>query len=73
MKVTVIPIVIGALETILKGLEMGQEELEIRGRAENIQTTTLLRYWVESWRLKKICCHSDTSEIQCAKAGVKNS
>ena len=43
MKVTVIPFVISALETILKGLIKGLEELEIGGRAETILTTTLLR------------------------------
>ena len=41
--VTVIPIIIGALETIPKGLVKEQEELEIRGRAQTIQTTALLR------------------------------
>ena len=44
MKVTVIPTEIGALGTILKGLVNGLEYLEIRGRAETIQTTALLLY-----------------------------
>ena len=43
MKVTFIPIVIGALDTVTKGLLKGLEDLEIRGRVETIQTTTLLR------------------------------
>ena len=43
MKVTVIPIVIGALGTVTKGLVQGLEDLEIRGRVETIQTTALLR------------------------------
>ena len=43
MKVTVIPIVIGALEMIPKGFLRGQDELKIRGRAETIQTPALLR------------------------------
>ena len=43
MMVTVIPIVIGALRTIPKGLARGLEELENGGRVEIIQTTTLLR------------------------------
>ena len=42
MKVTVIPIVISALETVSKGLEERLEELEIGGRIETIQSTTLL-------------------------------
>ena len=36
MKVTVIPIVIGALGTVTKGLVQGLENLEIRGRVEII-------------------------------------
>ena len=43
MKVTVIPIVIGALATVTKGLIKGPEELEIRGRVETIKATVLLR------------------------------
>ena len=43
MKVTVIPIVIVALETISKSFERGLEKLEIGGRIETIQITTLLR------------------------------
>ena len=43
MKVTVIPIVIGALGTVTKGLIQGLKDLEIRGRVETIQTTALLR------------------------------
>ena len=37
------PIVIGALGTVIKGLVKGQEDLEIRGRVDTIQTTALLR------------------------------
>ena len=43
MKVTVIPIVIGAFGTITKGLFKGQEDLEVGGRVETIQTTALLK------------------------------
>ena len=39
LRVTVIPIVICTLATVPKGLK----ELEIRGRIESIQTTTLIR------------------------------
>ena len=42
MKVTIVPIVIGALGTITKGLLKGLEDLEIGGRLETIQTTALL-------------------------------
>ena len=43
MKVMVLPIVIGALATVTKGLVQGLDDLEIRGRAEAIQITALLR------------------------------
>ena len=43
MQVAIIPIVIGSFGTVTKGLLKGLEALEIRGRVENIQTTTLLR------------------------------
>ena len=43
MKVTIVPIVIGALGTITKRLLKGLEDLEIGGRVETIQTTGLLR------------------------------
>ena len=39
----VIAIVIFMLGTVTKGLVQGLEDLEIRGRVENIQTTALLR------------------------------
>ena len=38
--VTVIPIVVDELGTVPKGLEDKLEELEIRGRIENIQSAT---------------------------------
>ena len=43
IKVTIIPIVIGAFGTITKGLLKGLEDLEAGGRAETIQTTALLK------------------------------
>ena len=43
MKVTVIPIVIGTLGTIPKRLVKLVEDLEIRVKVKNIQTTALLR------------------------------
>ena len=39
MKVTIIPIVIGALGTVTKGLLQGLEDLEITGQVETVQTT----------------------------------
>ena len=43
MQVTIIPVVIGAFVTVTKGLLKGLEDLEVGGRVETIQTTTLLR------------------------------
>ena len=43
MKVTIILIVIRAFGTVTKGLLMGLEDLEIRGKVETIQTATQLR------------------------------
>ena len=56
MKVTIVPIVIGAFDTITKGLLKGLEDLEVGGRVETSQTTTLLRTAriprrvLETWR-----------------------
>ena len=43
MNVTIIPIVIGALSTITKGLLKGLEDLEVGRQVETIQMTALLR------------------------------
>ena len=43
MKVAIIPVVTGAVDTITKGLLKGLEDLEIKRRVKTIQTTTLLR------------------------------
>ena len=42
MKVTIVPIVIGALGIITKGLLKSLEDLEVGGRLETIQMTALL-------------------------------
>ena len=62
MKVTIVPIVIGMLGTITKGLLKGLEDLEVGGQVETIQTTALLRTarilrrvpetWGDLWSLK---------------------
>ena len=54
MKVMIIPIVIGALGTVTKGLIQGLGDFEITRYVETIQTTTLWdwpEYWEEVWRL----------------------
>ena len=43
MKVTIVPIVIGAFRTITKRLLKGLEDLEVGRRVETIQMTALLR------------------------------
>ena len=43
MKVTIIPIVIGAFGTVTKRLLKGLDVLEVDGRVETIQMTALLR------------------------------
>ena len=43
LKVTIIPIVIGAFGTVTKGLLKGLEDLEVGDRVETIQTTALLK------------------------------
>ena len=39
MRVTIIPIVIGAFGTVTKGLQKGLEDLEFGGQVKTIQTT----------------------------------
>ena len=73
MKVTIIPIVIGAFGIVTKGLLNGLEDLEIRGQVEPIQTTTLLRTTRILRKVLETCCHSNFSERQLAKTDVKNS
>ena len=43
MKVTIIPIVIGAFGTVTKGQLKGMEDLEVGGRVETNQITAFLR------------------------------
>ena len=74
MKVTIKPIVIGDLGTVTKGLLKGLEDFEIRGRAETIQTTALLKSAsILSRRLEETRCHSNSSERPSAYDGEKNS
>ena len=73
MKVTIIPIVIGALGTFTQGLLKGLEDLEMRGRLETIQTTILLRMARILRRVLETSCRSGPSERPSAKSDVKNS
>ena len=65
MEVTTIPIVIGVLGTVTKGLNKGLEDLERRGRVETIQLVLYWdqpEYWEESWRPEETWCHSNSSD-----------
>ncbi len=73
MKVTLIPIVIGVLGTVTKGLVQGLEDLEIRGRVETIQTTVLLRSARILRGVLETCCHSNSTKKPSANTDVKNS
>ena len=76
MKVTIIPIMIGAFSTVTKRLIKGLEDLEKRERVETIQTTTLLRTAKILRRVLETggdCCHSNSNERPSANAFVKNS
>ena len=42
MKMTVIPVITGALGTDMKGLELGQKDFEIRGWVETIHNIAML-------------------------------
>ena len=57
MKMTVIPIGIGALGTISKGLVKGREDLEIRGQVEAMQSKALLRSARILRRVLETSCH----------------
>ena len=64
------------LGTITKGLVGSVEKLEIRGRAETIQTTAWqdwLEYWEEPRRPEETCCHLDSSERPSTNTCEKNS
>ena len=79
MKMTIIPIVIGAFGTATKGLFKGLEDLEVGGRVETIKQQHYWKwpeYWEESWdlrRLEETGCLSISSERPSANADVKNS
>ena len=73
MKVTIVPIVIGAFGTIIKGLLKGLEDLEVGGRVETIQMTALPRTARIMRRVPETCCHSNSCEKPSANTDVRNS
>ena len=72
-RVTVVPIVIGAIWTVKKGSERGLEEVDIGGWIETIQFTELLRSAKILIRVLVTKGDSDSSETQPVKTGGKNS
>ena len=74
MRVTVIPIVVGVLETVPKRFENRLEELKIRERINIIQTTAFfldrLEYWYKSWRPEETYCHRESIKKLPVNAGV---
>ena len=76
MRVTIIPIVIGAFGTVTKGLLKGLADLDVGAWEETIiqqHYWKRLEYWEESWRLEETCCHSISSKRPSADGDVKNS
>ena len=76
MKVTGIPIVIGAFGTVTKGLLKGLEDLKINDqwRPSKLQHYwEQPEYWEESWRFVETWCYSNSSKRPSALADVKNS
>ena len=70
---TIIPIVIGAFSTVIKGLLKGLKDLEVGGRVKSIQTIALLRITRILRRVLETCCHLNSSEKPSAYTDVKNS
>ena len=82
MKVTIVPIVIGAFGTVTKGLLKGLEDLEVGGRVETIKTIVLLktasilRRVLEAWgdllSLKLLWKPSADAEVKNSKRVYNN-
>ena len=77
MKVTIVPIVIGALGTIIRGLLKDLEDLEVGGRVWDYPNDSIAENGQNPadvfWKLEETCCHSNSSEKPSANTDVKNS
>ena len=71
MKVTIVPIVIGAFGKLTKGLLKGLKDLEVGGWVETIQMTALPRTDRILSRVLVTCCHTKSSEKPSANTDVK--
>ena len=70
---TVIPIVMGVLGTVIKGLVQGLEDLEIRGQMETIQTSVLLRLTRIPGKLRRLAVTQSIVENHHLTLVPKNS
>ena len=76
MMVTIIPIVICAFHTVIKGLLKGLEDLK---KEDEWRPSKLLHYWEgpeygeESGKLEETYCHSNSSERPSTNNVMKNS
>ena len=62
---TVIAVVVRALETVPQGLETRLEEMVIKGRMRSFRTQHFrdrIDYSEEFWKPAETCCHLDSSE-----------
>ena len=73
MKVTFMPIMIGALGTVTRRLIKGLEDLEIKRKNSDHPNWDRPEYCEGYWRLEKTCCHLDSDEKPSTKTEVKNS
>ena len=76
MKVTIIPIVIGAFGTVTKGLQKDWRTWKLADEwrpSKQQHYWERPEYWEESWRLEETWCHSNFSERPSADTDVKNS
>ena len=73
MKATMIPVLIGAVSTINKGLLKRDWKTWKKGYPNYSIVKILELCREESWRPEESCCHSDSCEKPSAYSGVKNS
>ena len=71
MKMTIIPIVIGAFGTVTKGTG-GLGARRTSGDHPNYNITENGQNTEEYWRLEETCCHSNSSERRSANTDGKN-
>ena len=73
MRVTVIPIVVGTLETVSKG---DWKSLKSKDESKPFRPQDCWdrpEYWEKAEKLEETCCHLDSNERAPVNAGVKNS